>query len=313
MPDRLIPSSVAYVAEIARRGSIQRTARELNVAASAINRQLLLLEAELGTPLFERLPRGMRPTPAGDAVIALARHWRADTRKLRDMIQELRGEAQGTVRIAAMDSHANGLLPVIILQLRDRHPNVSVEVQIATPDAAASLLLGEQADVSIIHNLAPNREIHAVIQEPLPLGCIVAPGHPLAGRGAVTLQQVVAHPVALQSPALPIRRFLDAKYAWLFGQQDPPVVTDSLQLVKALALSGRYAAITSELDAITELLSGSLRFVRVRDPGAEPQSVTVAVAARRASRIAQLVAGMIAEQVRHMLAQVRANQPQNPD
>ena len=308
MANRLLPPALRYVEEVVRRGSIQRTARELNVAASAINRHLLLLEAELGIPLFERLPRGMRPTAAGEAVAAMARRWRADIRRVCDSLQELQGANQGHVRIAVMDSHANGLLPPFVVHLADAHPAISLEIQVATTDEAAAALLAEQVDLIVAHNLPPGREMHAIMTETLPFGCVVAPGHALAGCGSVTLQQVADHPIALQSRSLAIRRYLDANHSWLFAQRTPPVVTNSLQLVKALARSGRYAAFTSELDAAAELLDGSLRFVRVRDPGAEPQSVTVAIGARRTSRTAQLVAQFVVEEVRQGLRRIRAAQ-----
>src|SRR4051812_35299240 len=59
------PRVLAYVDAVARCGSIRKAAEALNVASSALNRQILDLEADLGSPLFERLPRGVRVTSAG--------------------------------------------------------------------------------------------------------------------------------------------------------------------------------------------------------------------------------------------------------
>lgn len=58
-----------YIDEIARCGSIRKAAARLNVASSAVNRQILALEDELGVPLFERLPRGLRLTAAGELCV----------------------------------------------------------------------------------------------------------------------------------------------------------------------------------------------------------------------------------------------------
>jgi DNA-binding transcriptional LysR family regulator len=82
MSDRYLPLALQYVDHVARCGSIQRAARELNVAASAIDRQVLMIEAELSVQLFERSSKGMRPTAAGDAVAQLTRRWRNDMRRL---------------------------------------------------------------------------------------------------------------------------------------------------------------------------------------------------------------------------------------
>jgi DNA-binding transcriptional LysR family regulator len=62
---------IVYFDAIRRAGSVREAARRLNIASSAVNRQLLKLEAELGTPLFERLPTGLKLTHAGTV---FARH-----------------------------------------------------------------------------------------------------------------------------------------------------------------------------------------------------------------------------------------------
>ncbi len=65
MRGSLVPAVLRYVDQVAKSGSIQRAAKELNIAASAVNRQILLLEQELGVTLFERVTRGMRLTSRG--------------------------------------------------------------------------------------------------------------------------------------------------------------------------------------------------------------------------------------------------------
>ncbi|MDR3485147.1 MAG: LysR family transcriptional regulator [Bradyrhizobium sp.] len=294
MRGSLVPSALRYVDQVARSGSIQRAAKELNIAASAVNRHILLLERELGVALFERVARGMRLTSAGDTVVTLARRWRSDERRAAAELKALQGIDQGHVRLAAMDSHVNGFLPRIIEKLAREHPSVSLEVQIASTDDAVAWLLGGSADLAAIFNLSPHRDVRVLWSGDLPFGCIVAPGHVLARQKTVSMQQVAAHPIALQSKALLIRRYLDARHGWLFADSQKMVETNSLQLVKALAKSGRYVAFTSELDAAPEILDGSLIFLPVRDKGAEPQTVSIAIDGRKPlSKIAKLVADEI--------------------
>jgi molybdenum-dependent DNA-binding transcriptional regulator ModE len=61
----LHPKALRYLAAVAQLGSVQAAAREVSISASAIDRQILMLEEDMGVPLFERLPRGMRLTAAG--------------------------------------------------------------------------------------------------------------------------------------------------------------------------------------------------------------------------------------------------------
>jgi DNA-binding transcriptional LysR family regulator len=306
MADRLLPTALHYVDHVARCGSIQAAAKELNISASAIDRQILLLEAELSIALFERLPRGMRLTAAGNAVVALARRWRGEVRRLGAEMRQLEGVNHGHLRVVAMDSLANGVLIGIIERLRAEHPLITLEIEITTTDQAMTALLVGEADVGLVFNLTPHRELRVVWSSALPLGCIVTPAHELARESGVSLQRAASFPVVLQGRSLMIRRYLETHHGWLFQKGQLPITTNSLQLVKNLARSGAFIAITSELDAAAELVDGSLTFVPIRDKAAEPQTISVAASARiPLPRIGQVLADILVEEVSRTLTQVR--------
>jgi DNA-binding transcriptional LysR family regulator len=308
MPASLLPLALRYVDQVARSGSIQGAAKELHVAASAVNRQVLKLEQELGVPLFERLPRGMRLTSSGDAIVTLARRWRHDERRVAAEIRQMQGIHQGHVRIVAMDSHSTSVLPRLVARLVAEHPRISLSLETVSSDEAVAALLAGKAELAAVFNLPPRRELLSLWSCALPLGVIVAPGHALAQAQTVSLQEVSAYPIALQSKALLIRRYLEAHYSWLFNEARSRVESNSLQLVKMLARAGQHVALTSELDAAPELIAGTLRFVPVRDKGAEPQTISVAVdAGKPLSPIVKLVAGLLAEEMQGCLDEVRAS------
>jgi DNA-binding transcriptional LysR family regulator len=302
-----VPAGLRYADQVARSGSIQKAARELHVAASAINRQILHLEDELGVPLFERLPRGMRLTPSGDALITLARRWRQDERQVAAEIRRIQGIHQGHVSLVAMDSHATSVLPALVAELSAQHPLISLSIELTTPDDAETALMTGRADLAAIFNLAPRRELLVLWKSELPLGCVVAPDHPLAQHQTVSFQEATTHPIALQSKALTIRRYLEAQYSWLFKDSRSYIETNSLQLVKQLALGGRHVVFTSELDVAPELASGRLVFVPIRDRGAEPQGISVAVDAARPPRsIVKVVSERLIVALQDSLAAARA-------
>ena len=64
---------LTHVVEVARMGSIRKAAEHLNLTPSAMNRRIQDLEAEVGTPLFERRPRGVKLTTAGEMFVRYAR------------------------------------------------------------------------------------------------------------------------------------------------------------------------------------------------------------------------------------------------
>jgi DNA-binding transcriptional LysR family regulator len=306
MQNSLVPAALRYVDQVARAGSIQRAAKELNIAASAINRQILKLENELGVTLFERFSKGMRLTSAGNSVVALARGWKSDERRVGAELEQMQGVNQGHVRLVAMDSHANGYLPRLIGELAVRHPGVSLEVRIESTDEAVAALVDGSADLIAAFNLTPHRSLHILWTRDLPFGCVVAPDHVLARKKTVSMQEVMSYPVALQSKLLPIRRYLESHHAWLFAKDRTMVETNSLQLIKILAASGRHVAFTSELDAAPEIIEGALVFRPVRDKSAEPQKVSVALDSRKPlSKVVKIVADLLAEEMDQDLEMAR--------
>ncbi len=306
MPASLVPASLRYAEQVARSGSIQRAAKELNIAASAINRQILQLEQTLGVPLFERVAKGMRATPAGDAIVTLTRRWRSDERRAVAELRQLQGVDQGHIRVVAMDSHVNGILPALIADLDARHPRISLDIEVMSTDAAVAALTAGDADIAAVFNLSPRRDIHVLWSAELPLGCVIAPNHPLARTATISLQEVVAHPIVLQSRALMIRRYLESHHGWLFTEDRKTVETNSLQLVKILAKERGYVAFTSELDAAPELIAGTLVFRPVRDKGAEPQMVSIAMDGRKPlTRVGRIVASALEAQISGSIADAR--------
>ncbi len=306
MSIQLVPRALRYVEEVARQGSIQAASRELGIAASAIDRQILMLEAELGAPLFERQPNGMRPTPVGGLVITLARRWRVDAGGIFTTIRQMKGIDIGTVRLVAMDSHANGLLPDLVAEMSSSHPKLALDIEIVSTDRSIEMLLDDRADIGAIFNLRAHRELHVLWNADLPLGCAIARDHPLAQHRTVSLKDAMSFAIAVQSRSLAIRRYLEDKHSWMFSERTPPVVTNSLQLVKRLALSGQYAAITSELDMAPELIAGDLVFVPISDELARPQTISIAISSRRPlPKLARIVAEQLIKRVESSLSTVR--------
>ena len=89
-----------YVDEVARTGSIRKAADQLNVTASAVNRRIMDLEEELGAQLFERRPRGVRLTAAGEVFVHYLREQDGGVERMKSQIEDLKGLRRGTVRIA---------------------------------------------------------------------------------------------------------------------------------------------------------------------------------------------------------------------
>src|SRR6478736_3773962 len=90
---------LTHVVEVARSGSIRKAAELLNLTPSAMNRRIQDLEAEVGTPLFERRPRGVKLTTAGEMFVRYARSQIAEADRMKSQVEDLRGLRRGPVQI----------------------------------------------------------------------------------------------------------------------------------------------------------------------------------------------------------------------
>ena len=115
---------------VSRSGSIRKAADQLNVTASAVNRRIMDLEQELGAPLFERRPRGVRLTAAGEVFVHYLRQQDGEVERMKSQIEDLKGMRRGTVRIACSQALALEFLPRQIGEFRKRHPFVAFDVKV---------------------------------------------------------------------------------------------------------------------------------------------------------------------------------------
>ena len=113
---------------LAETGSLSRAAPLLASTQPTLSRQLALLEAQIGHSLFERSPRGLRLTAAGEALLPAARRMREGA---QDLTLALAGREQslaGTVRLTASDIVSTYLLPEVLCALREAHPEIQIEL-----------------------------------------------------------------------------------------------------------------------------------------------------------------------------------------
>ncbi|OSP54566.1 LysR family transcriptional regulator [Pseudoruegeria sp. SK021] len=306
MAIHLLPRVLIYLEAVAEHGSIQAASRAIGISASAIDRQIKLLEDRLGALLFDRMPTGMMLSPAGEVFVTLARRWRSDETRILSDVKQMQGIDLGHLRLVTMDSLVNGIVPMFLSHVAASFPKVRIDVDVSTPDEAVGYLEDGRADIALAFNLSGQRDMHVLWSADLPLYCIVAPGHPLASEARVTLNQVRDHAIVVQSRALSIRRILEARHSWMFAEGVPPIVTNSLQLLKKLVISGQYVALTSELDAAPELLSGQVVAIPVTGSDVVHQTIGIALNPRRTlPRIATIIAASLKEQVEDLLRAIK--------
>jgi DNA-binding transcriptional LysR family regulator len=193
----LTRTALRYFDEAIRHGSIRKAADHLHVASSAVNRQLLQLEAEMDVKLFERLPRGVRATAAGEVVLGYVRRWNRDSVSLNRDLAALRGGVRGTIRIAASESFTDELLPRAMHELQARFPQVDFSVISGDNYLITSQLLARDADVVLAFDVSNDVRAEVAATITSPLGVITVPDHPLTRMRRVTLRDCAPYPLII--------------------------------------------------------------------------------------------------------------------
>ncbi len=148
---------LVYLDTVAKIGSIRRAARDLNVASSAINRQLIALEESLQTPIFERMARGLRLTPAGEILIEHGRSTLKSYARTSARIDALQGLLAGRVTVAMTPGLAGGgLISSIVLDFQKDRPDIQVVLKSMAVELIANAVLSGEADLGLGYYLLPN-------------------------------------------------------------------------------------------------------------------------------------------------------------
>ncbi len=233
-------TALRYFFEVVQRGSFRKAADEINVAASAINRQISLLEATLDTKLFdrERGPTGLRLTEAGRIL-----HYRLcsvmnELAIAGDEISELKGLQRGHLRIGVNEVIATDLLPDVIAELHSRYENLTFKAVVDnTPEIVKRLHDGD-VDIGFGYNFPSTKELNflSVLQRKTHL--ITSLGHPFARRKHVKLRDIQGADFILPDRSLALRRMLDDAFAATDLKINPIMETNSFTLLHTMVQAG---------------------------------------------------------------------------
>jgi DNA-binding transcriptional LysR family regulator len=200
---------LTHVVEVARMGSIRKAAEHLNLTPSAMNRRIQDLEAEVGTPLFERRPRGVKLTTAGEMFVRYARSQIADAERMKSHVEDLRGLRRGPVLIACSQALAFDFLASQIAGFQKLHPKVIFDLKVMDHDRALTALAAYDVDLALIFRPAMWPTLRVIARVPQRLVAIVRADHPLARKKTVRLSECSEYPAALPDRTLSGRQILD--------------------------------------------------------------------------------------------------------
>lgn len=290
-----------YLDEVVHSGSIRAAAEKLNVASSSINRQILELEDSLQVAIFERLPRGLRLTAAGEVLITHIRQTLRDHDQVQSRIKELQGLSRGTVRIATMNGLASGVISRLAVDFRKKYPGVKIVVNSLVAEDILKAVEQGDADIGLGYSLRADSSLHILDVFDARLGAIVAPNHPLAGLSGTRLSQCCEFPIVLADRTLSIYRIIQDACIGSKVSLKPAFETNSIELMKYLAVHDSAVTFLSATDVSEEVRDEKLAFVRILDRSLKSHPLALI---HRANSSLAMAPALFAEAIRQSVSKL---------
>ena len=184
-----------YIDVVAREKSIRKASEKLNITSTALNRRILALEEEVGTPLFERLPSGVRLNTAGELFIQHIRSQMTDLSRVLSQISDLSGVRRGHVIVGGGPEVLSSFLPGQIAKYRQDFNAVQFDVLRQTPEQSLTALMNFETDMAFIFDSVLPSDLDIVASVSQPLFALIHKDHPLAEQQNLKLQDCLAWPI----------------------------------------------------------------------------------------------------------------------
>lgn len=200
---------------LANEGSFVHASMALYLTQPALTRSIHALEEELGGSLFNRLGRRISLTPFGDEVLARARRLVSDADALKLTGQALHAGLMGQLRVGLSSGPGALLSTPLMLHMAEQHPRLQVHISRGNTAVLLHALREQHLDAAIvdIRDMRPSAELTVSLAFELNAGFLVRPDHPLAQRrGPVSIEEVMAYPVASTPLSDEVARILIAHY-----------------------------------------------------------------------------------------------------
>lgn len=266
-----------YFLEVAQCGSVRLAASRLFISSSAVNRQILKIEAELGTPLFHRTSAGMQLTSAGKLLVEHAERTLADADRTLSAIVELDSTNDRAITIAGQESVIGEFLSPVLLQFHIECPRSCSAFKAAGGHELNQLLLNAEADIAVAFDSQVEADIEQVSEAELSVGAVVSPTHPLAKKSGVSLEECIEFPLILPDASWPLRRLLDSMIETISSEPSVVSTSNSVEFLRSMVDRQLGVGFQTSMGIEKELKAGELTLVPIFNPEPVKQQLILCV------------------------------------
>jgi DNA-binding transcriptional LysR family regulator len=223
---------------IADSGSFTAAGAKLHVSQSAISRQILLLEEELGEPVFHRIGRRIRITPAGEALLQLSHRVFQDLQDTVSAISDKQESLNGTMRLVGGMTVCLYVFPALLAEVRRIHPHLDLKITVGSAERSIAMLRSGAGDLGLITLPIDAADLVSlpVIEEELLL--VTYPTHPFAKKKTITPADLTQQHFILFETGSITRKLVEEFFSRERIKPEIVMETENVEIIKAMVRNG---------------------------------------------------------------------------
>lgn len=197
----MLSDSMRVFITVADKKNFSKAAKALSLTQPAVSFQIQTLEQYYQTMLFDRVNRHVKLTAAGELLLDYAVHMNNLQAELERNMQQLTGHVKGELLIGASTTIGEYILPYVVGSFKQDYPDVNVTIQIMNTKDIGNAVGNKTFDLGIIEgplDLTESMETHKFLEDELVLA--MPADHPLATKGAITLEELKTLPYITREP-----------------------------------------------------------------------------------------------------------------
>ncbi|CAM4422363.1 hypothetical protein F901_03359 [Acinetobacter dispersus] len=283
-----------YFIAVAKTGSLRKAADQLFISVSAVHRQIVLAEEELGVALFERLPSGLKLTLAGELLYADLRSWQKEFQITQKRLNEIQGIQRGSIDFGMIAALSESFVSAVMQSIVQQYPWINFKVRVLDSDRIADLVINAELDFGLILNPKHQHQLQISAFIEMPLGFVIPKQQALAHKEKIYFSDTLEFNHIIPAEPLVIHDHVTALYKKQDFHPRHTIECNDIHMMISLLRQNLGISIMSYLDAAPYIENGEFEFRAINDHGLHPITVALCVAPKRQlSRIAQIMMNQI--------------------
>ena len=250
-------------------GSFTQAAAKLFISQSALTKQIKNMETAAGTPLVIRGSTGIALTVEGQILYDYAKRITRLLEDARERVERLKNQESGHIYISASTTPASYILPHLLTQVQQKHPDMKLHIQMHDSDETTQCILNNQAEIGFIGKEVLNKKIVSERLGKDELVLAVPVHHPLARQKSITLKELARTAFVAREQGSGTRDIVEKALQQYAGKSLPQfnIIAEmgSAEAVKEAILAGLGVSILSLFAVRRELSQGLLTTVKIVD------------------------------------------------